>query len=96
MCQGRCLKRARRFTPARPGGCSRPYARAECGLHQDIQPNRLEYAKLLLSKIFDSMSEDRVGLIVFAGDAYVQLPLTSDNVSAKMFLSSISTKMAKW
>jgi Ca-activated chloride channel family protein len=62
-------------------------------LAQDIQPNRLDYAKLLLSKIFDRMSEDRVGLIVFAGDAYVQLPLTSDNVSAKMFLSYISTQM---
>ena len=62
-------------------------------LARDIQPNRLEYAKLMLSKIFDKMSNDRVGLIVFAGDAYIQLPLTSDNVSAKMFLSSINTDM---
>ena len=60
---------------------------------QDIQPNRLERAKQLLSRLVDEMSNDKVGLIVFAGDAYVQLPITVDYVSAKMFLSSISPTM---
>lgn len=60
---------------------------------QDIQPSRLDKAKQVLSKLVDGMTDDQVGLIVFAGDAYVQLPITADYVSAKMFLSSISTKM---
>jgi Ca-activated chloride channel homolog len=57
---------------------------------QDIQPNRLERAKQAISKLVDKLSNDRLGLIVFAGDAYVQLPITNDYISAKMFLSSIS------
>ena len=64
-------------------------------LARDVQPNRLEYSKMILSKLFDEMIDDKVGLIVFAGDAFIQLPITSDNVSAKMFLSSISTNMVK-
>ncbi|MBO5849904.1 MAG: VWA domain-containing protein [Paludibacteraceae bacterium] len=60
---------------------------------QDVQPNRLEYAKMMLSKLIDGMTEDKVGLIVFAGDAFVQIPITSDYVSAKMFLSSITPKL---
>ena len=59
-------------------------------LAEDIYPNRLEKSKQLISKIVDEMKNDRVGLIVFAGDAFVQLPITSDFVSAKMFLSSIT------
>ncbi|MBQ8055269.1 MAG: VWA domain-containing protein [Paludibacteraceae bacterium] len=55
--------------------------------------NRLEKAKRELSTLVDNMRENRVGLVVFAGTPYVQLPLTSDGVSAKMFLSSISTDM---
>lgn len=62
-------------------------------LAQDVQPNRLERAKLILSKLIDQMADDKVGLIVFAGDAYIQLPITADAVSAKMFLSSIQTNM---
>ncbi len=62
-------------------------------LAQDVQPNRLERAKLMLSKLIDQMSDDKIGLIVFAGDAYVQLPITADAVSAKMFLSSIQTNL---
>ena len=58
---------------------------------QDIQPNRLEKSKLLLSKLIDDMSDDKVGLVVFAGNAYTQLPITVDYVSAKMFLNSINT-----
>ena len=60
---------------------------------QDVQPNRLERAKQILSRLVDEMSNDKIGLIVFAGDAYVQLPITVDYVSAKMFLSSISPTM---
>jgi Ca-activated chloride channel family protein len=60
---------------------------------QDIQPNRLERAKQAISRLVDQLSNDRVGLIVFAGDAYVQLPVTNDYTSAKMFLSSIGTGM---
>lgn len=59
-------------------------------LAEDIQPNRLERAKQAISRLVDKLSDDRIGLIVFAGDAYVQLPITNDYISAKMFLSSIN------
>ena len=59
-------------------------------LAQDFTPNRLERAKLAISRLVDKMRNDRIGLIVFAGDAYVQLPVTTDYVSAKIFLNSIS------
>jgi Ca-activated chloride channel family protein len=59
-------------------------------LAQDIEPNRLEYAKLMLSSLIDKMTNDKIGLIAFAGDSYIQMPITSDNVSAKMFLKTIS------
>ena len=62
-------------------------------LAQDIQPSRLEKAKQVLSKMVDGMTEDKIGLIVFAGDAYTQLPITVDYVSAKMFFSSISPNL---
>ena len=62
-------------------------------LAKDITPNRLEKAKMMLSKLVDELDNDKVGLIVFAGDAYTQLPITSDYVSAKMFLNSIDPKM---
>jgi Ca-activated chloride channel family protein len=55
--------------------------------------SRLQRAKLILEKLIDKLNNDKVGLIVFAGDAYTQLPITSDFVSAKMFLNSISTEM---
>lgn len=58
---------------------------------EDVQPNRLELAKQMIFRLVDNMKNDKIGLIVFAGDAYVQLPITSDYVSAKMFLSTIST-----
>jgi len=60
-------------------------------LAQDYSPNRLERAKLAISRLVDKLKDDRIGLIVFAGDAYVQLPVTADYVSAKIFLSSINT-----
>ena len=60
---------------------------------EDIQPNRLEKAKQMLSRMTDSFTDDKVGLIVFAGDAFTQLPITSDYISAKMFMSSINPSM---
>ncbi len=59
-------------------------------LAQDFKPDRLERAKLAVSRLVDRLKDDRIGLIVFAGDAYVQLPVTADYISAKIFLSSIS------
>ena len=60
-------------------------------LAEDYSPNRLERAKLSISRISDRLQDDRIGLIVFAGTAFVQLPITTDYVSAKMFLGSIDT-----
>jgi len=60
-------------------------------LAKDYSPNRLERAKLAISRMVDKLQDDRIGLIVFAGSSFVQLPITADYVSAKMFLSSIST-----
>jgi len=61
-------------------------------LAEDYSPNRLERAKLAISRLLDKLKEDRIGLIVFAGQAYVQLPITTDYVSAKIFLNNISTE----
>ncbi|MDR2389452.1 MAG: VWA domain-containing protein, partial [Tannerellaceae bacterium] len=62
-------------------------------LAEDMVPNRLEKAKQMLSRLTDGFVNDKVGLIVFAGDAFTQLPITSDYISAKMFLSSINPSM---
>lgn len=61
-------------------------------LAKDYSPNRLERAKLAISRITDKLQGDRIGLIIFAGSSFVQLPITSDYVSAKMFLNNISTE----
>jgi Ca-activated chloride channel family protein len=61
-------------------------------LAEDYTPNRLDRAKLAISRLVDKLREDRIGLIVFAGNAFVQLPITTDYVSAKMFMGSISTE----
>ena len=61
-------------------------------LAEDYSPNRLERAKLAISRLVDKLRDDRIGLVVFAGNSFVQLPITTDYVSAKMFLSSISTE----
>ena len=58
---------------------------------QDIQPSRLERAKQAISKLVDRLDNDKIGLIVFAGEAYTQIPITTDYVSVKMFLSGINT-----
>jgi Ca-activated chloride channel homolog len=57
---------------------------------EDIRPNRLERSKLAISKFIDRLENDRIGLIVFAGQAYVQLPITTDFNAAKLFLSTIT------
>ncbi len=62
-------------------------------LAEDVKPNRLEKAKMMVSNMVDGMRDDKIGLIVFAGQAFVQLPITSDYVSAKMFLETISPAM---
>ncbi|MBO7267061.1 MAG: VWA domain-containing protein [Bacteroidaceae bacterium] len=59
-------------------------------LAEDVAPNRLEKSKNIISKLVDSFEDDKVGLIVFAGDAFIQLPITNDFISAKMFLESIN------
>jgi Ca-activated chloride channel family protein len=60
---------------------------------EDIQPNRLERAKQAISTLIDRLENDKIGLIVFAGDAYTQIPITTDYSSAKMFLSNINTNI---
>ncbi len=60
-------------------------------LAQDIKPNRLESAKRAISQMVDNLKNDKFGLIVFAGEAYTQLPITTDYSSAKLFLSTINT-----
>jgi len=62
-------------------------------LAEDIHPNRLEKAKQAIARLVEKLADDKIGLIVFAGDAYVQMPVTSDYTSVKMFLSSINTQI---
>ena len=62
-------------------------------LAEDVVPNRLDRAKQMLSKMIDNMVDDKVGLVVFAGEAFTQLPITCDYVSAKMFLNTISPNL---
>lgn len=62
-------------------------------LAQDVIPSRLEKSKLLIEDLVDHFTNDKVGLVVFAGDAFVQLPITNDYVSAKMFLQNINPSL---
>ncbi len=62
-------------------------------LAEDVTPSRLDRAKMMVENLVDHFTNDKIGLIVFAGEAFVQLPITSDYVSAKMFLSSINPSM---
>ncbi len=62
-------------------------------LAEDVKPSRLERAKLEISKLVSELKRDRVGLILFAGRAYVQLPITSDFAAAQLFLQSVNTNM---
>ena len=60
-------------------------------LAEDYSPNRLDRAKLAVSRLVDKLRDDRIGLVIFAGPSFVQLPVTTDYVSAKMFLNTIDT-----
>jgi Ca-activated chloride channel family protein len=62
-------------------------------LAQDLSPDRLTRAKYALEKMIDGLEGDRLGLVIFAGEAYVQLPITTDYSAAKLFLSSIGPGM---
>ena len=62
-------------------------------LANDVRPSRLDKSKMLVSNMVDEMKDDKVGLIVYAGQAFVQLPITNDYVSAKMFLDGIDPSM---
>jgi Ca-activated chloride channel homolog len=62
-------------------------------LAEDIQPSRLERAKQAISRLVENLENDKIGLIVFAGNAYTQIPITTDYISAKMFLSTIGPEM---
>lgn len=61
-------------------------------LAEDYTPDRLDRAKLAISKLVDRLEGDRIGLVIFAGESFVQLPITSDYVSAKAFLNSVNTE----
>lgn len=60
---------------------------------EDVVPSRLDKSKMLIENLVDNFTNDKIGLIVFAGDAFVQLPITSDYVSAKMFLQNITPEL---
>lgn len=62
-------------------------------LAQDVSPSRLDRSKMLVENMVDHFTDDKVGLVVFAGDAFVQLPVTTDYVSAKMFLQDIDPSL---
>ena len=62
-------------------------------LAEDIKPNRLERAKMAISNLIDQLQGDRLGIVIFAGNAYKQLPLTTDYAAAKLFLSAVDTKI---
>jgi Ca-activated chloride channel family protein len=62
-------------------------------LAEDIQPNRLEASKIALARFIDQLKGDRIGLVVFAGKSFVQLPITSDYAAAKMFVNYVHPKL---
>ena len=64
---------------------------SESMLAEDIAPSRIERAKHEIGKLFDMLKGDRVGLIVFAGESFVQCPMTLDYGAAKMFLDAVNT-----
>jgi Ca-activated chloride channel family protein len=62
-------------------------------LAQDVKPTRLDRAKQVLGKLMDKLSSDRIGIVVFAGKAYLQMPLTGDHSAAKMYLAAASPEV---
>ena len=61
-------------------------------LAEDIRPNRLERAKQAITKLLDKLHDDRIGIVIFAGDAYLQLPFTNDYAAARLFLSTVTNE----
>ena len=70
-------------------------ARSNSMLAEDVTPSRLDRCKMMVENLVDNFTDDKIGLIVFAGDAFIQLPITSDYVSAKMFLADIQPSMIR-
>jgi Ca-activated chloride channel homolog len=66
---------------------------SESMLSQDIRPDRLQRARQAVSRLVDDLGNDRIGIVVFAGRAYTQLPITTDYSAVRMFLSNISTEI---
>jgi Ca-activated chloride channel homolog len=66
---------------------------SESMLAQDIKPNRLQRARQAVTRLVDELQNDRIGIVVFAGRAYTQLPITNDFSAVKLFLSNISTEI---
>jgi Ca-activated chloride channel family protein len=62
-------------------------------MSEDIKPDRLSRAKFMVSRLIDKLQEDRIGIVIFAGDAFLQLPLTADYSAAKLMLSTIETDL---
>lgn len=60
---------------------------------EDVAPSRLDKSKMMIENLVDNFTDDKVGLVFFAGDAFIQLPITSDYVSAKMFLQNIDPSL---
>jgi Ca-activated chloride channel homolog len=65
---------------------------SESMLAQDIKPNRLQRARQAISRLVDELGNDRIGIVVFAGRAYTQLPITTDYAAVRLFVSNISTE----
>lgn len=61
-------------------------------LAEDIRPSRLERAKQAIIKLLDKLQDDQIGIVIFAGDAYLQLPFTTDFAAARLFLSGVTTE----
>lgn len=62
----------------------------------DVKPSRLERAKQMVGKVLDNLNHDRVGLVIFAGDAYIQLPITADYTLAKKFVKDLSPNLIRY
>lgn len=62
-------------------------------LAEDIKPNRLERSKMAISQLIDRLKGDRIGIVIFAGNAYKQLPLTTDYSAARLFLSAVDNNI---
>ncbi len=65
-------------------------------LAEDIRPNRLERARQAIIKLLDKLQDDRIGIVIFAGDAYLQLPFTNDYAAARLFLSTVSNESIQY